>query len=151
MKELTLPDEKKDLLEGLNPRQIKFLTYYVESGNGAQSYMKAYRTTNAKFASISAYRLLKRLKEVRKALYEQAGLSEMDVVGVLKDAMKAKRQLPTKDGVQEYEDHYARMKAAELFIKFTETDEKQVSAGNQVNVQINANKETGAFSVEDNL
>lgn len=135
--------------EKLNIRQVKFLKKYVETGNITQSWKAVYGTPTAAQAYNSARDFLKKYPDIRKAFLEMHGVDDKAVVTAIKDGLAAKRQQIYKGEVYEFDDPYARMKAAEMAGKILhpETDGGK-SVGNQLNVQIIAEK--GEFKVSDN-
>lgn len=83
MTEVTTIDNKKlELQAKLNPKQILFCEYYASNkeffGNGTQSYMEAYNTSNYKAAMACAYNLLIKTEilEYINYLFETRGLND---------------------------------------------------------------------------
>lgn len=144
-----------DMLTDLRPKQARFFRYYLETMNTTHSYMRAYRTKNAVIAGVNGARLLRQYKEIKRAIYEQAGLGEKEITGVLKEAFGANKQQIYKSRVYEFPDHFARMKAVELAHKLSgegESDDKpENSAGGKMQVVIINDPAKGIFKVTDGV
>lgn len=139
----------------LNPRQLRFLELYIKTGNATKSYQEVYNLKNEASAAVLASRLLKKTGDVTRGLYEQAGLGMDTIIQVLKDAIKAEKNMVIhkKDGskiVTAGPDHLLRLKTIELIYKFSgwEADMKKSKVENQVNVQIISDEKRGIFRVE---
>ena len=80
--------------------------------------------------------------------YDMAGINDVAIAKAIKEGFNAKRQTISKGEVFEFDDPYARMKAAEMARKIKGYDKVDgQGAGNQLNVQIIAEK--GEFKVTD--
>ena len=110
MTEVTTIDEKKIALQSkLNPKQILFCEYYATDreffGNGTQSYMEAYDTSNYKAAMASSYNLLIKTEilEYINYLLETRGLNDSFVDKQLELVITQNADFRSKiSGIQEY-------------------------------------------------
>ncbi len=116
-------EEKKEKLR-LTMKQREFLKLYFKTGNGVQSAMKVYDTTDYDSACSIASENLSKLKIPIQHLMEARGLSVGDLIDSLIDARKATKKTPIISGrdnkgapVYEYvdePDHFIRLKAVEI-------------------------------------
>lgn len=101
----------------LNKKQIKFFEKYIQTYNATKSYMEAYRVKNEASAAVCSHRLLSRFKDIKKALYEEAGLGIMTSIQILKDALKAEKRVFYNGKVHVYPDWHVRLKALGIIYK----------------------------------
>lgn len=82
----------------ITAKQKAFAQEYLRTGKQSQAVMKAYNTTNKKYASSHAVRVLKSkpVKEYMKRLLDKAGMSDDEIargLKVIKDAGLSKESL----------------------------------------------------------
>lgn len=119
---------EKYIPKELTHKQALFLKYYLKTGNGVRSALKAYDTDNYGSASQIATENLVKLKEPIKTFMEHHDLSLGRLVRVIKDATDATKKTAIIDGrdekghpTYEYVDephHEIRIKATEVAAKW---------------------------------
>jgi hypothetical protein len=140
---------QKEAIGKLKVSQIRFLQEYIKTGNMTQSWKKVYKSKSDYNACQAAMRFMKSHQEAKQAFLEMHGITDLAVANALKDGFNAKKSQIYKSKVYEFDDPYARMKAAELANKMLHPEEQVgKSVGNQLNVQINT--EGGTFKVVEN-
>jgi len=148
-------DTSKDLsvLQELTYNQLRFVKAYLKNGGSVTSaWFKTHKCKNRQYASVAGNRFMRKHPELKKALYEYCGLGDGEIIKVLKDAFKAKRQTLDKEGNEHYsKDHYARLKAAQLAKEFSEMPEESQAKGNQLNVVIVSDRKNQIFEVGEEV
>lgn len=105
-----------DKLPDLTPKQRIFLKEYFRTGNGTQSAMKAYDTTEEYVAASIASQNLRKLKVTIRDFMESKGIGLTHLVSILAGAMQADKW---NDFTGEREaDHPVRLKAMEICAKW---------------------------------
>lgn len=109
-------------LKALNPRQRKFLKFYIQTGNGAASARKA----GYKDDQVTPYQILgnPRFQSAYQELLDKNGVTDQRLINVLKDGLKAKKLMGEK--LVECDDHQTRHKYLETGLKLRgRLDEKK--------------------------
>lgn len=111
-----IKDAKK--ISELKPRQVKFIKYYFQTRNATEAYMIAYNYPKNKrnVASVLASRLLRKVKYLMGSIIER-NIGEMEIISVLKGALKANKQYILRGGegeIKESPDFMVRLKAVDL-------------------------------------
>lgn len=150
MADLPQLERKNDRpLEKLTISQIRFLQEYIKTGNASEAWFKTHKTKNNYYAGMAAYRFMKSHPEAKQAFLESHGIDDGAIARALKDGFNAKKAQIYKSQVYEFDDPYARMKAAEIANKMLHPEEQTGKpVGNQLNVQINT--DGGTFKVVEN-
>jgi phage terminase small subunit len=114
--------------EYLNTKELIFINEYVQTGNATQSYIKAFHVPKSRYhsATVLASKLKQKIHNLDKLYYENAGLNARMVSNVIKQAMKAEKQVIYK-GIHDYPDHSTRLKAVEVFDKLVNKEEDKKS------------------------
>lgn len=132
MKSILTKSVKEELgIEKLTPKQSKFLQLWLETGNGTQSAMKAYDTTDLKSASVIATENLAKLRNPMKFYLEHHGIGINKLLDVVEGALKAQKTDITGDV---HPDHRIRLEASDRLSKWLDVEPKQTS---NVAVQVN--------------
>lgn len=127
--------------EYLNTKELIFINEYIRTGNATQAYIKAFDVPKSKYhsATVLASRLKQKIHNLDKLYYENAGLNARLISNVIKQAMKAEKQV-IYNGIHDYPDHTIRLKAVEVFDRLVnkEVDKKSqpaIMTGLQIIVQ----------------
>ncbi len=125
----------------LDSKEIVFINEYIQSGNATQAYIKAFKVPKNRYhsATVLASRLKQKIHNLDKIYFENAGLNARLISTVMKQAMKAKKQVIYK-GIHEYPDHNTRLRAVEVYDKVVNKEDKNnnnvtVMTGLQITIQ----------------
>jgi len=125
MSDLALPEVVEPKL---TKKERAFLKLYFETGNGVQSAMKVYDTTDYSTAGAIASQNLKRLKNPIKLFMEANGFSLKVLLSVLADGLQAKK-LEDLSG-EKVPDHAIRHKYLETASKWLGVDKEEKEPDN---------------------
>ena len=125
----------------LDPKEVMFINEYVQSGNATQAYIKAFKVPKNRYhsATVLASRLKQKIHNLDKIYFENAGLNARLIATVMKQAMKAQKQV-IYQGIHEFPDHNTRLRAVEVYDKVVNKEEKNnnnlaVMTGLQIIIQ----------------
>jgi len=107
-------------------KQLRFLKYYLATGNGSEAAMKAYSCKNRAVASVVSSQNLVKLKEPLKLLMESRGIDIGNLLEVLENGLKAKKIVGTKDDFVEVDDHQTRHKYLETAARWLGIEAKSI-------------------------
>ncbi|MFA5136144.1 MAG: terminase small subunit [Patescibacteria group bacterium] len=110
----------------LTTKELIFVNEYIVSGNATQAYIKAFNVPKSRYhsATVLASRLKQKIHNLDKLYFENAGLNARLISTVIKQAMKAKKQVIYK-GIHDYPDHTTRLKAVEVYDKLVNKEENK--------------------------
>jgi hypothetical protein len=129
-------------IDQLRPKQLRFLKRYLELGNATTAYIEVYKLKHTTHATMMAWKLLQRLKDIKRLLYESQGLGDETIIKVLKDATKS--EVATKFGVMA--DTANRLKAVEMIKKDLDPQGTN-TGGSQLNVFVVNDPGKGKFEI----
>ena len=124
------------ITESMTPKQIKFLSLWLKTGNGTKSAMEAYDTDDPGSAASIANENLRKLKNPMKLFCEARGMGIDRLYKVIDDAMVAEKTDITGD---KHPDHKIRLEAGDRLSKWLDV-EPDPTVALQQNFQINVNR-----------
>jgi hypothetical protein len=130
----------------LTPKQVKFVTNYVKTGNATQAALESYNCSSDNTARSMGCQTLANVNVERKIaeICQRRGLTEDWAVKILKRQGKATRPVVAGKEIVEYPDNPSRIEAAQTALKL----HGHLRAG--VNVQDNSQHLTvGVTSADD--
>lgn len=125
-------NEIEKVINDLTPKQAKFFSLWLKTGNGTKAAMEAYETDNPNVAAVYASRTLSNVKNPIKLFLETRGLSIGHLAKVLADALEANKTDITGDV---HPDHKIRMEAVDRLSKWMEVEPPETNLS-QTNIQI---------------
>lgn len=114
--------ETDNLLEKLTPKQAKFLSLWLDHGNGTRAALEAYDCKNENTAATLANETLRKLKNPMKLFLEHHGCGLGHLAKIVMEATNATKTDITGDV---HPDHRVRMEAGDRLSKWLGVEPKE--------------------------
>jgi hypothetical protein len=121
-------------IEGLTPKQAKFFSIWLKTGNGTKAALESYDTDDPGAAASIANENLRKLEKPVKTFLETNGVSLSYLTRILIDATQAEKR--DQFSGEMYKDHKVRMEAVDRLARWLGVETKDDSS-QQTNIQIN--------------
>jgi hypothetical protein len=141
-------NKAKDLVKSMTPKQAKFLSLWLQHGNGTKAALEAYDTDNEASAAQIAFENLRKLENPMKLYLENKGISIHHLTDVLIEALGAQKIHGTGDNFIEIPDHKIRLDAVDRLSEWLGVKQEK---GANVAVQVNFNEVTSKDKEEFNI
>ena len=114
--------EIDNLVSEMTPKQAKFLSLWLEHGNGTRAALEAYDTKDENTAAQIASDILRKLKNPMKLFLEHHGASLSLLGKIVMDASTATKTDITGDV---HPDHRIRLEAGDRLSKWLDVEPKE--------------------------